>query len=615
MFKKGIFILLLFIPYILPAQGVSFVAEGPPQVRVGQQFAITYKVNSSASNFIGPHIQNFDILSGPNVGTVRNSSNINGRVTSSIISSFTYFLVANKAGTYTIPQALINVGGKNYMSNKLTITVSKGSPNTGSAQSASAPQGATITDNVGKKIYIKAEADRTTVYQGEPIIITYNLYTPTPRMQLGSPSKIPSYPGFWAEDMLKNFTQYPQHIEGNYIIVTLRKVALYPQKSGVLNIDPLSQDIVYEVRVKDPNNSIPDDAFFSNDPFFKDIMDDITSTTRRVVKTIQSNKITINIKPLPENKPADFSGATGNFTIKAEIDKKQALTNDALTYKVTLSGTGNIILLEKPNITFPPDFEYFEPKIIDNIKSPSGSMGSRTFEYMLIPRSAGNFTINPVKYVFFDPQTQKYKEVFSEKIDLTLTKNPNDKGKSDIQERIKLQNTEIAPAVNPPLHLKPFGKFFFASLWYWIILIFLIISFILFVFFWKKNSKLHSDKKYMQRHKAGSVAEKRLQKSKSLMLTASDEDFYNEVAHALWGYIGDKFNIPTAQLSLNTAQYQLDMRSVNKEISNRFIEILNQCNIARYAPPGLADDKNKLYQDAVDIINSTEHQLSANTKL
>jgi len=618
--KQKLILLILFaLPGYLFAQDVSFTAQAPKQVYIGQQFQLTFTINAEGTNFMAPEIVNFDVLNGPMVSSGQNIMNINGKLEYSSSMSFTFILEAIKAGTFTIPQALISVKGKRYMSNTTTITVlnqnqrpAQQNPNNNQSQGKAQVQG---KDDIGNDVFLKAVVDKNNPYQGELITVTFKLYTPTNRLQIDAPEKIPSYPGFWAQDLLKDATQYPQYTETvngkRYIVAELRKAALYPQKSGPLTIDPLVQNVIYQVKVKS-KSPLADDPFFGNDPFFKNLMDDsfFGSEYQNVKKSLHSDPITVNVKPLPSaNRPLDFSGAVGQFSMKAQVDRNVVNTNDGITLKISVTGTGNLNLIDKPAINFPPDFEAYEPKIIDNFNNKGGTSGTRTFEYLIIPRAAGNFTIDPIQFAYFSPAKRDYTVLSSEKFHLKVNKGSGASAEAAAQGDVKYLGNDIRYLMEPPLYINTTGNTLYGKPIYWILLILPLIGFIVFILLHQRNIRMKGDTKLMQRKKATRIAVKRLQKAKKLLDGGQHDAFHEEIAFALWGYISQKFNIPMSLLSMDTAREQLESRNVDGALTERFINTLHDCNYARYAPAGKALNMQQLYDLAIKTITETEQVL------
>jgi len=617
--QKLILILLLVLPGLLLAQDISFSAQAPRQVYVGQQFQLTFTINAEGSNFMAPEIKNFDILNGPMISSGQNIMSVNGKMEYSSSMSYTYILEANKTGTFTIPQALISVKGKRYMSNTVTITVLNQSQRPAQQNpSNNQPQGkpqAPVKDDIGNDVFLKAVVDKTNPYLGELVTVTFKLYTPTNRLQIDQPEKIPSYPGFWAQDLLKDATQYPQYTETyngkKYIVAELRKAALYPQKSGTLTIDQLVQNVIYQVKVK-TRSPLADDPFFGNDPFFKNLMDDsfFGSDYQNVKKTLHSNILTINVKPLPTaNRPLDFSGAVGQFTMKAQVDRTTVNTNDGITLRVSVTGTGNLNLIEKPAINFPPDFEVYDPKIIDNFNNKGGTSGTRTFEYLIIPRAAGDFSIDPIQFSYFNPVNRNYSTLSSDRFRLKIKKGSGSAAQVTEQGDVKYLGNDIRYLMEPPLYIHATGNRLYGKSIYWLLLALPVIGFIIFLILNHRNNRMKGDAKLMQRKKATRIAVKRLQKAKKLLDGGQHDAFHEEIAFALWGYISQKFNVPMSLLSMDTAREQLQLRNVDTELTERFMNTLHDCNYARYAPPGKAMNMQQLYDLAIKTISETEQVL------
>ena len=616
---KLILLFLLAIPGLLLAQDISFSAQAPKQVYLGQQFQLTFTINAEGSNFMAPEIGNFDVLNGPMVSTGQNIMNINGKLEYSSSMSFTFILEATKTGTFTIPQALISVKGKRYMSNTTTITVlNQSQRSTQQNPNANQPQGRTqapTRDDIGGDVFLKAVVNKNNPYQGELVIVTFKLYTPTNRLQIDAPEKIPSYPGFWAQDLLKDATQYPQYTETvngkKYIVAELRKAALYPQKSGALIIDPLVQNVIYQVKVKS-RSALADDPFFGNDPFFKNLMDDsfFGSDYQNVKKTLSSAPITINVKPLPAaNRPLDFSGAVGQFSMKASVDRTEVNTNDGITLRVSVTGTGNLNLIEKPAINFPPDFEVYEPKIIDNFSNKGGTSGTRTFEYLIIPRASGDFAIDPIQFSYFSPSQREYTTLSSERFKLKVKKGSGSSAESAVQGDVKYLGNDIRYLMEPPLNIHTAGNRLYGRFVYWILLILPLSGFAVFILLHQRNMRMKGDAKLMQRKRATRLAVKRLHKAKKMLDNGQHDAFHEEISFALWGYISQKFNIPMSLLSMDTAREQLEIRNVDNELTERFMNTLNDCNFARYAPAGKALNMKQLYDLAIKTITETEQVL------
>lgn len=618
--KRTLFVftfIAILIQY-LSAQEVNFYTQAPRQVTVGQKFYLTFSVNQEGSGFISPEIQHFDVLSGPSQQSSSQIQSINGRITQSVTYSYTFVLQASEPGTFTIPPASITIKGKKYQSNTVTIQV-LGQQQQRNAQGQQPRQPADAS-GPGNDIFLKASANKSNPYLGEQIIVTYKLYTPTNRLRINPTNQAPSYPGFWAQDLMKNLEQYPQYTETingkKYIVVEIRKEALFPQKSGTLTIAPFEQSVVYSVKVKS-RSPFADDPFFSNDPFFKNFFDDSNFgfDYQNVEKTLQSNPVVVQVKPLPQqNKPIDYTGAVGTFSFKPSLDRTELKTNEAMTLRLSISGSGNLNLIEKPNVIFPPDFEVYDPKISDNIQSGStGISGTRTFEYLVIPRTAGDFKIAPIQFSYFDLGRKEYVRLSSPEYSIKVNKgagsSPADL--STIREDVKYIGNDIHHLMEVPLALHSKGSHFYDSSIFWLLFALPLLLFITFLAVWRNHIRLNSDQGMVRRRKATRIAIQRLKKAKELLNTRQEEAFYIEISRALWGYISDKFNIPLSELSMDTAADSLNHRNVAPELINRFIETLENCEFARFAPGDMARSMEKLYDEAISVISSTEEQLKS----
>lgn len=620
--KRNFFFIAFFLLSLSAvfAQDVTFYAQGPRQVNLGQRFYLTFTVNQEGTGFISPEIQHFEVLSGPSLQTNSQFQSINGKISQSVSYSYTFVLQATETGTFTIPPAIITVKGKKVSSNTITIIVSNpggaGAQNRQPAQRGN--QGNVQQDNTGNDIFLKAVPNKTNPYIGEEIIVTYKLYTPTSNLNINPPDKAPSFPGFWSQNLLKDqdrMVQYKETINGkNYIVAEIRKEALFPQKTGNLTIAPLEQSVVYRVKVKG-RSPFADDPFFANDPFFKNFFDDsnLGIGYQNVEKLLKSNPVNIQVRPLPQqNKPIDFTGAVGQFTFKSTLDRTELKANEAMTLKLTVSGSGNLNLIDKPNVVFPPDFEVYDPKISDNIKSTAaGISGSRTFEYLIIPRTAGDFRIPPVQFAYFDLSRKDYVNLSSPEYSIKVLKGDgnNSNDLTTIKEDVKYIGNDIHYLMDHPLMLHPIGKHFYGSRLFWFLLAVPLLLFILFLVLWRKHIKLNSDKGIVRLRKATRVATKRLKKAKALLNPATQEAFHIEISQALWGYISDKFNIPLVELSMDTANERLSSRNVDEALINRFINTLQHCEFARFAPGDKEKNMEILYNEAIEVISHTEEQL------
>lgn len=589
------------------ADDVKFTATAKTQVRVGENFQLRYNINAEGSGFRGPNITDFQVLSGPNTSTSSSVQIINGKVTSKVNYVFSYVLRATREGTFTVPAAEITVDGKRHTSNSLTIRVVKGTSR-GSASRGQTDEG---TEN---DLFLRAHISNSTPYLGEQVIITYKIYTTIPVSNIDA-SKISSFPGFWAKDLFQNLKEYPQTrqvINGQeYVVADVRKFAIFPQRSGEIIIEPGILECVAQIRSSSQQRRSSDPFFdsFFNDPFFN-------KRYKNVEKQLFSNSLKIDVKPLPtQNKPAGFSGAVGDFNFKSEISETEVKANEPITLKFTLSGKGNIELIDPPAVDFPPDFEVYDPEITNKISArQSGVSGTRTFEYLIIPRNPGDFTIKPVGMSYFDASQNKYVNLKSPEYNIKVTRGDHKQAagvtySSIGKEEIQYIGEDIRHIKLPPYELRRIGMFFFRSDLYFILLIVPVVLTLIIVIVWRRTVKRRSDVVRMKTRKATKISRKRLKKAHQFMKDGKESEFYVEISRALWGYLSDKLNIRKAELSMDNVREVLNKRKVNKEITDQFIETLNNTEFARFAPGDKSENMDKIYREALDIISKIEREL------
>lgn len=592
-------------------QDLDFRASARDVVSVGDQFRLIYSINGQASGFRAPVIKDFSVIAGPSQSTSTSMQIINNQVSRSVEYSFTYILQATSEGTFTIPPASVNVDGKSYQSNPVTIRVAKGSaPASPRAQQQAQPQGGEIT---AKDLFVRASVNKSNPYQGEQVIITYKIYTRIPVAEY-SITRTPSTAGFWSQDLIKDNTklnQYRETVDGSeYVVAEIKKEALFAQKSGSLTIEPLEMDVVAQIQRKASRRGF-------NDPFFDSFFNDsfLGSTYQNVRKTLRSNQLNINVKPLPSaNRPSEFTGAVGNFSISSSIDREQLKANEALTLKFTITGKGNIKLVEKPNLVFPSDFEVYDPRITDNITaSQAGVSGSRTFEYLVIPRNPGDFTIKSSRFAFFDIESGTYKTLNSPDFRIKVEKGTGNEANmfagSSNKEDFKYIGTDIRFIKTSPLKLRPVNSYFLSHPLFPLWLAIPPVLLAAFMLIWRNELRKRNNLALMRNRKATRVARKRLKAAEQFLKQKNQDAFWAEVSNALWGYISDKFNIPGSTLSMDSVNQALKNKNVDEELITQFISALNNCEFARFAPGDKSLAMDKLYREAIEVITNTEQHL------
>lgn len=607
--RKLIFLLLLVIA-ALPMQaknGATLTADAPEVVVSGDQFRLTFTVNTQkVKDFLAPSIKGFDVLMGPTRSQQSSTQIINGKVSSSSSITYTYILMAGKEGTYTIPAASIEVDGEKVFSNALTIKVLPPDQTAGNSQanqggggsSSSRGQiaGSRITD---KDLFITATASKTTVYEQEAILLTYKVYTSVNLRQLME--DMPDMKGFQMQEIqLPQQKQYSmEHYNGrNYNTIIWRQYVLFPQQTGKLEIPAVTFDgVVAQQTISDD----PFDAFFNGGGYIE------------VKKKIVAPKVVINVKPLPV-KPANFSGGVGEFTMTSSINAKEVKTNDAVTIKLTIKGAGNMKLITSPEVKFPEDFEIYDPKVTNNFEvSRAGLSGTQTIEYLAIPRHAGNFTIPPVEFVYFDLKSQSYKTLKTEAYDLKVEKG---KGNADQviadftnKENVKVLGQDVRFIKLGDTTLTPKGEVFFGTMGYWLGYLIPFIVFVALVVFFRKQAAENANVAKVKTKKANKVATKRMKLAGKLLAENKKNEFYDEVLKALWGYISDKLSIPVSQLSKDNIEAELTKHGVAEDVTKTFINALNECEFARYAPGDENEAMDKVYATSVDAIGKMENSI------
>ena len=597
----------------LPAQDTEFTASCKNVVQTGERFRLVFSLNANGSNFQPPAFENFRVIAGPSASTSSSFQNINGQVSQSVTNSYTYYLQALKEGTFTIKPAKINANGKEYESNPLSIKVVKGSASQAGQQGTqqnnrSSQDREILTDD---DIFLRAEIDNKNPYQGEQIIVNYKIYT---RVAARSPSieKFPSFPGFWSVDLTERNNQLEQRREiingEQYVTAVISQVALFPQKSGEMKIEPMIVDVQVQVQTQQrrrTGNSIFDRFF--DDPFFNNV--------EYVNKKLVTAPININVKPLPlSSRPANFNGAVGNFNMRYDLDKNETPANEPLTFKITISGKGNLELIDDLNTSFPPDFEVYDPKKSSNIrKNENGVSGSVSFEYLIIPRIEGEYTIEPVSFSYFDISENKYKTLSTPQYRVNVLEgkesysNVSYSGVS--QEDVQYIGSDIRHIQVGNVNFHKLGTYFFNSWKFYSFLLIPLLIAILFVLTWKVQEKKRSNIGLMKYKRATRVARKNLKQAHKFMKEGLENEFYEEISQALWGYLSNKFNIPRSKLSIDTVHQTLSDRKIKRENIDQFIETLHHTEYARFAPGSKEENRENIYREALEIISKIEREM------
>ena len=617
--RRPIYFVLLSVTYVLLSVqlfGQGFTAAvSKNRVAVGEAFQIEFSIsNGGADNFKPPvAFKDVDVYSGPNHSS--SVQIINGSMSQS--TSISYVIAAKSEGKLTIGPASITVGGSVKQSNSIVIEVVKGGGGNGGGAAASggggrnqgggasgANQGTTSEEN----LFARVSVDRSKVYLGEQITVVYKVYT---RLNLRGfqDMKFPSCNGFWSQDVPQkgqiNLTT--ENIEGvNYNVAEIKRTFLYPQRSGTLEIDPLEVSCVVRQRsARQPQSLF--DQFFGNGGF------------EDVVLKAKSKPIKIEVLPLPEaNKPADYSGAVGNYTFKTTLNKTKVKTNEAITLTITISGSGNLKLIDALNVHIPEDIEKYDPKINDNVSvTNAGVSGSKTFEYLLIPRHAGDFKIDAVNFSFFNPEKRTYVSIPSPEFSIHVDKGKDDDVATGTTFSSAIDKKDVMVVgkdiryikTGTPAFKKINDGFYGTEGFYGWLLAPILLFGGLFVAR-RKYLKDNADGLLAKSKKATKIAKKRLTIAAKHSKDGNKEAFYEEVFKALYGYLSDRLAIPYANLTKENVKEMLVSKKVSNETCDKLDSILTSCEYARYAPSAVSSDLGASYKEAVLIITQIEDQLS-----
>ena len=579
------------------AEPVRFTASAPSTVIVDKPFQLVYTVNATGKDLKVPEFTNFEVLAGPFESRSSSYQVINGKTSSSLSISYTFTLQGLKTGTYSVPPASIIVDGQKHSSNGLSIKVL---PDDGSdaAGSSAAQSGASTAKITNDKIFIRTNVSKSSVYEQEPVVVTYKLYTLADVAGMNN-MKMPDFNGFLKQelDQSQNKQLSYENFNGkNYGTIVLYQVLLYPQRTGDITIDKASFEAVIRVQNKTQVRSIFDDFF-----------DSYTNVNKALV----APAVKVKVYPLPGAKPAGFSGTVGQLSMSSTISATQVKANEAVTLKVVISGSGNMKLIKNPDIELPEGFEIYDPKVNNNFKTTtSGVSGTKTIEYLFIPRNAGDFEIPAAEFVYFDLQEKTYKTLRTPVYNLKVSKGEG--GESVVsgnyvnKEDVKQLGKDIRFIETKPFKLTKKTEPVFGTVEGWILyLIPLLVA--LFLFFVLKRKALeNSNIEFVRNKKANKQAQKRLKMAQKLLNEGKKDKFYEEVLKAVWNYLSDKLAIPAASLTKERVEAELTEKGVNADAIKQFTDILNTCEFARYAPNSGQQEMGNLYAEAIEAISNLE---------
>ena len=603
------------------AEDVQFRAQAPSQVIVGRPFQLTYTVNQRSRDMRAPEFTDFDVLAGPYTSTSSSTSFVNGHRTSSFSQTYTYTLMAQRVGTYTIPPATVKVDGENIQSNGVRIQVlpedeqPAQQSNQSAAVSNQSSQSSQTSQTASENIFVRTIASKTRVHEQEALMVSYKLYFANVDVaQLTNNTKLPEFTGFLKQEIeLGEIQAELEHYNGrNYQTAVLYRTILYPQHSGDIQIEPAKFEAVLRVQTQQRARSIFDDFFGSY---------------TNVTKMLTAPGVTIHVSALPSGKPAGFSGGVGKFNLTPSISQTELQTNEAVTIKLDITGAGNMKLLKTPAIDWPEGFEPYDPKVTNNFAtSTAGVSGTKSIEYLAIPRSPGDYTIPAVHFSYFDIEDKAYKTLSTPEYTIHVKRGAGEQSAASGQqsgvvsytqkEDIKQLGTDIRYidtknlSIQNSKFLSPKGNDYFKIqnyewIWLWYVIPLLIAIVLLVVL--RKQIKEAADVNRMRYKRANKVAQKRLKAAAAALKDNQKDAFYAAIEQAAWTYLSDRLSIPMAELNKDNIAQLLRQKGVGDGLIHEVTDVLSTAEFARYAP-STDHAMDDLYKATTNMINNLEDQ-------
>ena len=600
--KKALLYQLIFlISYSLSAQDVSVKAEYPAAVNAGEQFTVMWTVNAGGGEFTAPSFNGFYKLMGPQTSFSSSTQIINGKMSAQTSYSYVYYLQAVKEGKFVIAPAVFILKNKTYSSDSMHIEVAGAT-----AQKQNVTSGGTNSSNdtevesSGRTLFVNLSVNRREVFLGEPVVATVKIYS---RVNIAGINEI-KYPAF--NSFLKSDIETPpltslrqENVNGTiYGSGVIQQFLLYPQVTGEINIDPVQISVLVQQKTRG-----------EADPFFGDFF----SSYQTVPKAAESQSVRIKVKPLPGVQPVDFSGVVGKLDLRATLNKESVNVNDAVNFKIIISGNGNLKIASAPVLKLSPDIEVYDPKITDDLKNRlNGTTGQKSFEYLLIPRHNGDFTIPPVSYSYFNIAAGRYEKLTTEEFHFSAQKVKGQNSGATVyggvsKEDVKYLGKDIRFVKSDPGSLKKSDNILVTKQSFYSAYAFSLLAFLLILFLRREHIRRNSDVSLVKNRKAGKVAIKRLHSASVCLKNEEIDQFYDEILKALWGYLSDKLNIPVSDLSRNNAIASLQEQGIEEDMIKNLAEILDACEFARFAPSSSETEAASIYEGASQFIKSVEN--------
>ena len=578
-------------------------------VSVGEVFRLEFALNAKPKDFVQPQIEGLDILAGPAQSSSQSISIVNGDVTKTTTYTYTYVLQGNSAGTFAVSEAQATVGGKVYKTEAFTVEViDEGASGAASGQSSAAAAGQARTESSGTgifadDIFVRAIPDKTSVYKGEPVRVTFKLYTRIPMSGVEN-QRFPSFNGFWSQDLSVDGYQWQrENYNGKvYDSRVFSQYLLYPQQTGTLTVEAMDLTVVAQIVSQSGRSQSILDDFFG-----------MGTDIREVRRKLSTQPVKITVKNLPEGAPAGFSGAVGQFSMDADMPSSSISANSSAAYTVKISGRGNLPLIQSPKIKFPTSFEQYNVKTTESLKpSAAGISGYRQFEYPFIARAEGEYVVPEVEFSYFNPQSSQYVTLHSRQFRVEVTPDSSAVGNTSAgivsglsKEDIKILGQDIRFIRLGQPEFTPKGRFFVWSGGYFALLAaILLVAVAVFVLLKRYLKNMRNDT-FVRGKRANRMALARLRQAASHMNRDDRRGFYDEMLRAMWGYMSDKLNIPVSLLSKENIREQLLRRDISQQVSERFISLIALCEQAQYSPEASLQ-MHEVYKEGVELISKFE---------
>lgn len=597
--RSSIFLICLFIACACFSQVIRVSA--PSRVEAGENFRVSFKVTTQDVDDFRSGLHSTDVvevIAGPYTSSESSFQMVNGHTSSSSSITYTYTLYAAKSGVYNIPAAHARVGGKQISSSPAKVTVvgsaqgrGNNSPKMHEDDNYQPHMRAAGSAISGRDLFIKVSANKKKVYEQEPILLTYKVYTLVDLTQLEG--KMPELTGFHTQEIplpqQKSF--HIERVNGKpYRTVTWSQYVMYPQMTGKMEIP----SITFKGIVVQQNRSVdPFEAFFNGGSGYVEVK-----------RNIVAPSIKIDVLPLPQ-KPANFSGGVGKFNISAQLNKNELKAGDPLSLRIVVGGIGNLKLIKQPVVNFPKDWDKYDPKVTDKTKLTSNGLeGNMIYDILAVPRNQGHYTIPPVELTYYDTSLNQYKTIKTQSFDIEVAK--GDGSRSSVVDYSKDQPKDIKDIKKGDAELHSVDNFFFGSVGYLMSLLIPFAAFVALLVIFRKRAIDNADLVKMKGKKANKIATKRLRQANKLMLAGKSNEFYDEVLRALWGYVGDKLNMPAEKLSRENISEKLQSHNVDDNTISKFLSAIDDCEMMRFAPGDPEGNMNKTFESAMTAIMEIE---------